>query len=347
VGRESVSADPRTRVVRWWRGGGGAAGRALSRALWPAEMLFRAGVSIRQTGYTRGWLAVERARIPVVSVGNLTVGGEGKTPLAAWIARELEIAGARPAIVMRGYGADEVLVHRELNPDIPVFTARRRVRGVERAADEGRNVAVLDDGFQHRRLHRDLDLVVLAAERYTRPPRLLPRGPWRENFSALHRADAVIVTRKCAGTEAAERLRDRVREMAPDSLLASCSLRISGIVEPGAPEPARRDVQWLERRQVLAVASVGDPEAFADQLRALGATVELMAYPDHHAFTPSDVAAIARRSDGRPLVVTLKDAVKLRRLVPNGTRLATMEQEVCFEQGEEELREMLRRTLIR
>jgi tetraacyldisaccharide 4'-kinase len=342
-----VNARIRRSIELWWSGGGGASGRVLDAVLRPAEMMFRVGVRLRDRAYTRGWIGSARAPIPVLSVGNLSVGGEGKTPVAAWIARELQLAGGRVAVAVRGYGADEVLVHGELNPAVPVYAARRRVGAVERAAAEGRTVVVLDDGFQHRALRRDLDVVVVAAERWADAPRLLPRGPWRESFSALRRADVVLVTRKWVGEQAAERVRRRAAELAPGALIASCSLEIAAVSLHGAATGRRAAGEWLGKREVLAVAAIGDPGAFARQLEAFGASVELLAYPDHHPFSADDARKICRRLGGRPLVMTLKDAVKLRPILRRGTTVAVAEQEVRFENGEEEFRKMLRRALIR
>src|SRR5690606_37512688 len=183
-------------VPRWWRGEAGWVGRGASAALWPAEQLFRGIVAARNRAFDSGLLRSERAPIPVISVGNLGVGGAGKTPFAAWVAGRLHEYGRRPAIVLRGYGADEILVHRELNPDVPVHAARARIEGVREAAARGSDVVILDDGFQHRAIQRDLDVVLLTADGWTGEVRLLPRGPWREDLGALRRADLVVVTRK-------------------------------------------------------------------------------------------------------------------------------------------------------
>ncbi|MBW3631289.1 MAG: tetraacyldisaccharide 4'-kinase, partial [Gemmatimonadetes bacterium] len=181
-------------TLAWWSGGHGALGSMLRAATWPAEALFGSVTGARNAGYARGWLRTTQAPIPVVSIGNLTVGGVGKTPFAAWLAGEVARWGRCPAIVLRGYGSDEVQVHAELNPDVPVFVAPRRAIGVAEAARAGRDVAILDDAFQHRALSRDLDVVLVSSESWTDRRRLLPRGPWRESITALRRAGVVVVT---------------------------------------------------------------------------------------------------------------------------------------------------------
>jgi len=152
---------------------------AVRAMLVPAERVFGGIVGARDILYDAGWLPARQTAIPAVSIGNLTVGGTGKTPMAAWIARGLSARGARPAIVLRGYGDDEPLVHRTLNPDVPVLVGADRVAAIAEAARVGADIAVLDDAFQHRRAHRVADLVLVSADRWTPEARLLPAGPWR------------------------------------------------------------------------------------------------------------------------------------------------------------------------
>jgi tetraacyldisaccharide-1-P 4'-kinase len=191
---------------------GARTGRALAV---PASKLFGAVVGARDLMYEAGWLRTHATPIPVVSVGNLTVGGTGKTPIAAWVARELAARGAHPAVVLRGYGDDEPLVHSAVNPSIPVVTSADRVAGVERAAELGASIAVLDDAFQHRRVRRAADLVLVSADRWTPSVRLLPAGPWREPLSAARRATLVIVTRKAASEASVDAVNEAMARAAP------------------------------------------------------------------------------------------------------------------------------------
>ncbi|MGH7623368.1 MAG: tetraacyldisaccharide 4'-kinase, partial [Gemmatimonadaceae bacterium] len=200
-------------VERVWFGAGTAA--SLSRALLtPVERLFGAIVGARELMYDAGWLASRDTSIPALSVGNLTVGGTGKTPIAAWLARGLADRGARPAVVLRGYGQDEPLVHRALNPDIPVVLGRDRRDAIERAARDGADIAVLDDAFQHRQVRRFADLVLVNADRWTPRVRLLPAGPWRERLEAIRRATLIIVTRKTATDSLVERVHTALAQVA-------------------------------------------------------------------------------------------------------------------------------------
>lgn len=333
----------RTWVPRWWAGGAGAAGRVLDVALLPAETAFRGVAALRNGAYDRAILRAERAPVPVISVGNLAVGGAGKTPLSAWIAGRLLGWGRRPAIALRGYGEDEVRVHRELNPEVPVFAAARRVEAARAAAAAGRDVVVLDDGFQHRALARDLDVVLIAVEGWRARPRVLPRGPWREGPSALGRADVVVLTRKTAGRERAEAVAREVAAWMDGKPVVSCHLapgRLAGLREGDDLDP-----QALAGRDVLAVAALADPGPFVEQLRSWGARVEEALFGDHHAFSAPEAEELAARAAGRVAVMTRKDAVKLRDLFP--AQAYVLEQTVRFDWGEEALDAALLRALER
>lgn len=330
-------------VRRWWAGEGGAPGRALHAALAPAEWLFRGAAAARSAAYGRGWLPVAPAPLPVVSIGNLAVGGAGKTPFAAWVAARYHAWGHRPAVGLRGYGADEVLVHRELNPEVPVLAAPRRIRAAREAARAGRGVLVLDDAFQHRALARDLDVVLISAEGWIPRPRLLPRGPWREDVGALRRADMVVVTRKSAGEEEAAEVAARLAGRFPGLPLAGCWLAPGGVAPlhpsaEGRPPP-------VPGAEVLAVAALAAPGPFAAQLRAAGYRVETAFFPDHHHYNAGDARTLLARAAGRPVLMTLKDAVKLRALLPPGAPAWVLHQEVRVTSGLEALEGALRRAV--
>lgn len=320
----------------WARDGWGA------RALAPLSWLFGAVTAVRNLGYDAGLFRAHPLGLPSVSVGNLTVGGTGKTPLAAWVAQWFLARGLRPAIVLRGYGADEPLVHRRLTPDALVVVDADRVRGAATARAQGAQVLVLDDAFQHRRARRDLDLVLIAAEQGG-PSRLLPAGPAREGARALRRAQAVIVTRKHASLHDAEEALVAHAGFAPDAAAVIVALAPGTLVRAAGasaladagPSGEARPLAALAGRRVLAISAIGAPEAFAAQLTALGARVTAADYDDHHAFTAADVTALTARAREADLVVcTLKDAVKLEALWPRqGVPLWYLSQAVTVERG--------------
>ena len=315
---------------RWWAGEAGVPGYLLAGLLAPASWAYGVGVSMRNAAHDRGGGQSVRG-LRVVSVGNLAVGGTGKTPVAAWIARYLSAQGVPTAIVARGYGRDELSLHRRWNPDVPVEADSDRVLAALRAREAGAVVAVLDDGFQHRRLARDLDLVLLAAEdRF--PGRLLPTGPYREPASSLARADAILVTRRTASAERADAVLQKARDFVP--------ARPVGIVrlEPDGWQDLRGEQADAPRGQALAVAAVARPHQFRENVAAtLGSDVGLLAFPDHHEYSDGDVRRIVSEARGRAIVITEKDAVKLESRARDLPGVRVLTQRVVWESGREEI----------
>lgn len=330
-------------VTRWWAGDGGAAGKALDIALLPAEWAFRGIVRARNAAFDRGVLRAESAGVPVISVGNVGVGGSGKTPFAAWLVARLKSWGRTPGIALRGYGGDEVILHRELNPGVAVATAARRADAARELASAACDVVVLDDAFQHRKLRRDLDIVLIAVETWTPHPRLLPRGPWREGLAALGRAGVIVLTRKSASLDRAREVEAEVERAAPGKPIVICHLAADRLaaLHSGDEQP----LASLAGREVVAVAGLGMPRPFFDTLRQAGAVVDEDAYPDHHPFSAADALQIVARAGGRPIVITRKDAVKLRALISPKANVWVLEQAVRIEAGGDALDAALRRAL--
>jgi tetraacyldisaccharide 4'-kinase len=333
-------------VERVWFGRDPLA-RAGRGALAPLAWLYGAAVGARNALYDRGLLAATELALPAVSVGNMTVGGTGKTPVAAELARRLIGRGARPAIVLRGYGADEPLVHQRLNPEAVVVVGADRVAGAEEARRRGADVAVLDDALQHRRARRLADVVLLSADRWPADPRrLLPAGQWREPLGALRRASLAVVTCKAASDAAVAAVVRACGEAAPGLPVAVALLR-PGELRTLASTARRRALASLRGQRVLAVAAVGDPSSFVRQLAAAGAAVDARRFPDHHAFTSREVATLAAdaaRADA--VVCTLKDAVKLDPRWPRAApTLWYVSQAVELRQGEAEVDRLLDRLL--
>jgi tetraacyldisaccharide 4'-kinase len=230
-------------ATRFWNGELGAAGTALDIVMIPASALFNATASVRNALYDLGALPTERVPAAVISVGNIAVGGTGKTPVTAWIARALRESGRAPAVLHGGYAADEPALHAVLNPDIPVLAGRDRITSAGRAIARGADVLVLDDAFQHRRIHRDLDIVLVAAESWPRARHVLPRGPWREEDTALRRASWVVVTRRTASAEDAGTVAREIRQVLAGSAarVAVLKLAADSWTHAGAPRtPAPR-----------------------------------------------------------------------------------------------------------
>lgn len=317
----------------------GGAGRAL---LAPLSWAFAGGAALRSWLYERELLEVVHPAVPALAVGNLTVGGTGKTPVAAELARRLRLAGARPALVLRGYGGDEPLVHAALNPDVPVFTGADRAASVRDAAAAAADLVVLDDAFQHRRLARHADIVLVSADRWKHGSRrALPSGPFREPLTALRRADLAVVTRKAADTSDVDALLAAIDAAAPGCPVAVASLALDSLV--AVSDGSHRPIGDLQGLRVLAATAIGDPRAFVRQLSTHGAEVTPLSWPDHHAFDDGDMTRLAVAAGDVDLVVcTLKDAVKLApRWPPAAVGLWYVSQTVSFERGEEQLQHIL------
>ena len=305
------------RLIRWLWTSRRLDARLARVALLPVSALWLAWMRGRTALYARGWLPVHDLPLPSVAVGNLSVGGSGKTPIAMWIARYYAERGSTPGILLRGHGGgDEARVHARALPTAHVVADPDRVAGAERAFARGAEVLVLDDAYQRLDVRRDLNVLVMSAETSNAVRWPLPAGPWRESWDAVARADLVIVTRKRASREVAETLAAelRSRTRAP-VVLAHLGLgRLVGLLSGRELAPG-----GLSGRRVVAASAIGDPGAFVGQIKATGAAVQVATWNDHHEYRQEDVAWLAhaaRRADH--LVITEKDAVKLRDQWPAG-----------------------------
>ncbi|MDA0254467.1 MAG: tetraacyldisaccharide 4'-kinase [Planctomycetota bacterium] len=288
----------------------------------------------RNAAYDRGLLASFPAPVPVVSIGNLTLGGTGKTPLVAWVVRHLLARGRHPAVVSRGYAAadglsDEAAELAILLPGTLHVANRDRVAGAAVAADRGADVVVLDDGFQHRRLRRNLDVVAIDATDPFGCDHLFPRGLLRESVAGLRRADAVVLTR--ASSISADRRRDlrtaveRARG-GPLRAWVECDHHPVGLrTANGCSEP----IATLAGRRIAAFCGIGNPAAFRATLIDAGCdVVGFRGFADHHAYNAhdlADLAAWARNAGAEHAVTTLKDLVKIRKPVLGDLPLAAVE----------------------
>lgn len=324
----------------WWSEARWA--RLARTLLRPAAGLYGGTMRARKALYDAGVMRTRDIGMPSVAVGNLSVGGTGKTPIAAWIASKLRERGELPGILLRGYGDDEPLVHAVLNPGIPVVASPDRIAGARRAQEQGATIVVLDDAFQHHGAHRDADVVLVSADAWRDRHHLLPAGPWREPLRSLRRADLVVVTRKAV---------TRARADAVDAILQSSLPGITTAIVALMPDALRgaiggedRSLSALAGEIVLGVAAIGEPVAFMRQLEQAGANVHPVIFPDHHRFTAKDALKLAKSGEerGGMVVCTLKDAVKLAPLWPRAARpLWYVSQRVVFERGEEMIDDLL------
>lgn len=324
----------------------GPVGRALAR-------VYAAEISRRNARFDEG-VGVARLDRPVISVGNLSVGGTGKTPLVTWLVERLLEAGHRPCVAMRGYRAkggiaDEAAIYRKRFLDLPIVAQPDRRLGLEEhfASAEGREVdcVLLDDGFQHRRIARDLDIVLIDATRSVFGDELLPAGWLREPVGSLARADAVVLTHaERVDERALDRLRGRVVETAPGATLCVTRHVWSGLEAQRHAGEEALEIGWLSDQRVLGVCAIGNPDAFfAEARRHLGdSLVGEIRLRDHDPYASRTVRRLIRRAEhGRADVIltTEKDWVKLAR-VPEELwpcSLARPRLEIAFDEGEAEL----------
>ena len=321
---------------RWRAGEGGMLSGALMVLGYPITSIYSVLMAIRNSHYDR----VGGQKVPgmkVVSVGNLAIGGTGKTPISAWVARALEARDLRSAIVSRGYGKDELILHKKWNPGTPIVADPDRLEAARLAGLDGTDVVVLDDGFQHRRIARDFDIVLLSAED-TFPGYLLPSGPYREPIRSLKRADAVLVTRRTASRQVAERVIAQAEAIAPGALTAIIHLA------PDAWQDLRGSPVTPPDRNVLAIAAVARPIEFSQSIsNMVKGSVELMSFPDHHDYQVDDIAKIRRVACERTIAVTEKDAVKLAQYNDMLGEVRVLVERVQWESGRQEIERELDR----
>jgi tetraacyldisaccharide 4'-kinase len=306
--------------------------------LWPLSFIYDEITALRNYLYDAGVKSVYRSEVPVISVGNLTVGGNGKTPLVVAISQILISAKYIPAILMRGYGGTEkgpylvsvhdsplrvgdeaLLLARTLG--VVVVVSRSRRKGLEWLQQQGSvDVVILDDGFQHRAVARDLDIVThylgsdLAKSEFLNGG-ILPAGKFRENRDrGLKRSDAIIF----ASRSLEKLIPDRVIEdQVPGSLPIFYSyLKVFGIAiwKNGIREFLNPDD--LKNREVVGICGLGNPDAFKNTLESIaGSVVGFYPFPDHYQFSRSDVEQLSNRYSSQVILSTSKDMVKLLPLI--------------------------------
>lgn len=324
-----------------------------------AAVFYALAVQLRNAWYRLAPGAVKLAARPVVSVGNITTGGTGKTPMVVWLARRLAEQDLRVGILTRGYRgravrfadesreeaashwrveADEATLITRLCPRATVIIDPDRVAGAARAVWRGADVLLLDDGFQHRRLARDLDIVLVDATSAFGFGRALPRGLLREPLWSLRRADLIVLTRvDLVSDEKRARLLEALRRMSGGKPVLGARHRLCGFTDvKGRPVT---DID-LRAMQAVVFAGLGNFAAFPAGLARLGATVlAAYEYPDHHDYSDEEIAQlvdVAAHQEANALVTTEKDAVKLvGRWPEGGVPLLAARVEIEFEAGDE------------
>jgi tetraacyldisaccharide 4'-kinase len=327
-----------------------------------AAWLYDKVVTLRNLLFDRGVLRIHRMNCPVISVGNLTMGGTGKTPMVVWLARLFSGEGYRVGIVSRGYGGaesgrvivvsdghnilaehaisgDEPLMLAKRLPGTPVLCSTRRVKAATAAIEKFNcNALILDDGFQHRYLARDLDIVMLDSINPFGSNMMFPRGSMREKAAALVRAQVLVLSR-FDGSEGAEKNYRDLRRQWPDKTIVTATHRPIRIFS--AAHNRERPLSSLTQLRLAAFAGISWPNDFFQSVSGLGARlVYTAAFPDHYPLTPELLASLVREaSDFRPelWVTTEKDWVRLPEVLPQGMELWVMAMEIDLDRDGSQL----------
>jgi tetraacyldisaccharide 4'-kinase len=321
--------------------GRGAAARILRGILKLISFGYALGIKLVGVAYSSGIRRVYAVPVAVVSVGNLTLGGTGKTPVTVLIASHFLSSGRKPAIITRGYGNDECRMLSEELPEVPVYTGQDRLKSALRAVAEGRDVVVLDDGFQHRRLKRDLDILLVDGKNSPVKDRIFPSGMLREPPEAGMRADLVIIT--------------KTDNLSPEKVKEA--KRYADIFVPGKPVVVAKhspvsfkgvdgrlySLEHVKGRAIVLVSGIADPYHFETMVKSLGGEIrKKYFYPDHYRYRQEDINEIASWDLGaeRPVIVTTsKDIVKMTDLDMStlSDRVVALRIEIDVTEGKEKL----------
>ena len=337
-----------------------------------ASWFYSSAMRLRNLGYSHHWLSIHRSSVPVISLGNITTGGTGKTPMAAWLANWLVAAGYKPGLISRGYrsidrgssgratddealsidspqfGNDEKLVLDRLCPGVPHLQRKDRVKSVSQAVSEyGCHALILDDGFQHRRLHRDLDLVLVDALQPWGYGHVLPRGLLREPLCGLRRADLIIMTRvnQCTEEQRLE-LRATLTQIRGNDECVEVAFVPNRLVDLNwQPYP----LSFAAGKKAYAFCGIGNPDGFRQTVVSLGVNCETtQPFPDHHHYDETDLMEVVDRSreqSAEIVLTTQKDLVKIPALGWSDPPLFAIEIGVQFLRGRELLESQLRRVM--
>lgn len=318
----------------------------LRALLWMLKFPYWVAIAFRNFAYDRGWYKTERCDAVVISIGNLTTGGTGKTPLVRYTARLLRQDDFRVALVSRGYGAadgesnDEAMELAATLPDVPHLQNPDRVVSARIAVEELESqIILMDDGFQHRRLHRDLDVLVIDATNPFGFGHLLPRGLLREPIASSRRAAAVVLTRADVVDESTRRqIRDAILRHNQTIVWAETVHRPTGLLSwPDLVVPLQR----IAGQRVAVVCGIGNPGAFVQTVQAIGATVvQRIELADHATYNQDTLSMIRRQllewgDSITHIVCTHKDLVKIQTDAIAGKPLVAIQIEIDFISGKD------------
>jgi len=322
---------------------------------------YLAVLKTRDVLYQNGIIKSTRLPVKILSIGNITTGGTGKTPLVEFMAKSLHKSGRKVAILSRGYGAsnlskenndivnDECLTLRENLKDVPVLVGKNRAINGERAInDYGVDSIILDDGFQHFKLNRDLDVVVIDSLNPFGGEYLVPRGSLREPLKNLRRADIFIISHCDQSSEKTlQSIYTRLKQLNTDAPVCESihrAVHIENIADNSILE-----LKWLKGKKVYGLSAIGNPESFAFTLKGLDADlIKHKVYCDHHVYTLEEMVRVisdANSLGADAIVVTQKDIVKIRNMNIGATKILSLKVELEITKGIELYNEAIDRVL--
>jgi tetraacyldisaccharide 4'-kinase len=349
----------------------------MSEALWhragpylsPFSRIYQSGLKLRNFAYSHGLFKTHRLDVPVISVGNITVGGTGKTPVTLYLARQLkeDPYNQNPAVLSRGYrrrsrgfkivseGSGPVCATRVSGDEAQLYA--RKLKGIPVAVDNDRvhgghalieqfspSVILLDDAFQHRRIHRDLDIALVDGNCHPEAQRLLPAGPLREAASALERADLIVMANHQPEEEDSQEVWDACAARFGEERLLACHTVSQRCVEYRTGEEV--PLGDLEGAHLIGFCGIARPQRFLNSLHQLGADIPyLIRFPDHHHYKTKDIERLAgafTKEGADYLITTEKDAVKLGKLF-QALPILVLEIDIEWLQGKDHLERELKR----
>ena len=305
------------------------------------SLFYGLGIKIVDWGYRSGLRKIVKGPVPVVSVGNITVGGTGKTPFSMYLADYFVSKGLKPGILTRGYGKDESIMMKDQLPGVPVIVGQDRVKSSLKAKNIGLDLVILDDGFQHRRLYRGMNILLIDTITFPGNGILLPGGVLREPIDAVKRADIFVLTKvDAAGKERKKAVEKLLRKYSEDTPVLSVRHN------PVFLTDVTREVYSLDgmvNKNILLVSAIADPDYFKFLIeKNKGVVVSENLYSDHHPYSQLDINAInakCMKYNVDMIITTNKDYVKMREL-----DISTIEQKlfilniaVEIEEGKEKL----------
>lgn len=319
------------------------------------EGIYRLGLQAVGFAYRKGILKRHRLDVPVVSVGNLTWGGTGKTPLILYLARAFEKMGRRVAVLTRGYGRDEAALMTDRLHPIPVLAGPDRIRSGRRAVEElGADLLLLDDGYQQWRVIKDFEILAVDSSAPFGNGHLIPRGSLREPVEAAARADLFVIKKGDANAGVLAAVEAQLRQVNPEAPIFRMGLEPVGLWK----WPSRRalPLDTLKGRKVCTLAGIAAPGPFESTVSALGGRAVLrFRFRDHHRYTVGELVktlARCRRHAVRTVVTTAKDAVRIPQLLQEtvgadlrGCELLVLEVAPRFEPDEGEFLHRIRSVL--